>query len=65
MMKTKLLRAQTLDLKPCCIAFNALHPQIFIVGTYELKEGDSEESSTKEGSLILFHLEHNVLYVLC
>lgn len=64
MLQTKLLESITLERQPCCIAFSPIHPEVFIVGTYELKNSEFDGSIMKDGNLVVYHLEHGILYVM-
>jgi diphthamide biosynthesis protein 7 len=78
---TKSLISTTLDLPPSCIEFSPIHPELFVVGTYNLEkqetdnddewedvDGPAQTATAKKpqernGSLILFKLENDELYV--
>lgn len=64
MLQTKLLQSTTLERQPSCIAFSPVQPDIFIVGTYELYGSESDEKTTRDGSLIVFRLQRGILYVM-
>jgi hypothetical protein len=73
--------ATTLDLPPSCIEFSQASPEYFVVGTYNLEKGETEEAThdqendeddkpknevkaqERNGSLILYKLENDELYV--
>ncbi|KAI4229661.1 MAG: hypothetical protein L6R36_000708 [Xanthoria steineri] len=61
MLQTKLLESITLERQPSCIAFSPVQPDIFIVGTYELYGSESDEKTTRDGSLIVFRLQRGIL----
>ena len=60
----------TLDLPPSCIQFCPAHPEFFVVGTYNLQKGDTQETQgeddesvaaaktpqSRNGSLLVFKL---------
>ncbi|KAL8673544.1 MAG: hypothetical protein Q9168_002033 [Polycauliona sp. 1 TL-2023] len=59
MLSARLLESISLERQPCCIAFSLTHPEVFIVGTYNLSEPGG--ISTKHGSLIVYHLQHGII----
>ena len=67
------LSAHTLSAQPSCIDFSKQIPNIFVIGTYQLDESGSEDSSiltdetpepeqplqSRSGNLLLFRLEED------
>lgn len=59
----------TLDLPPSCIQFCPAHPELFVVGTYNLEreeatdevavesQAQTSKPQSRNGSLLLFRLE--------
>ena len=62
-----------LNASPSCIEFSPLDPNIFVVGTYELDtttaetdiehESGNAQTQSRSGSLVLFRLQEDRLYV--
>jgi hypothetical protein len=58
----------SLDLPPSCLAFCPAHPAYFVVGTYYLEtqigqDDERKASQSRNGSLIVFRLADNGVYV--
>ena len=61
-----------LDAPPSCIEFSPLAPDLLVVGTYELDTTllepileDDTQVQQRSGSLVLFQLKDDRLYVYC
>ena len=63
MLRTKLLESIALEGQPCCIASCPEVPEVFVIGTYDFKEGESGGPSTKSGKLFVYDLFSGNLYV--
>lgn len=56
-----------LDEPPCCLEFVPLHPDHFVVGTYQLEKDSTEveqlekQAQTRHGQLYLFEVVDNTL----